>query len=194
MNRPVISPNLPAGFLEGDMRIEFFTEGTTTWAQQNGVKVRIQDAAAEIKNIILADMASRPSAIKALVNAGITEHTEQLIQYTRCCFGGYDGQADVVDGDVIHAEYWDCGNRGTCQYEGTLCCSILVGDQKISRREIEMIGFICTGLPDKQIAEKMGIEESTINVMKRRLCEKIGGHTKLDIMNFAIRRQIFNAK
>jgi len=192
MNKPVHNNNIPAGFFKGDMRIEFFTEGTDTYAQRDGEKTLLKDAPEDIKNIIREDMEKRPRAVLALNAAGIVESEEQIIQYTRCCFGGYDGQADVVNGKVIHMEYWDCGSRGECKYEGVLCCSIKVGDYRITLREIELIHEICSGIPDKQISDRMGIEDGTLNAMKRRLCEKIGGHTKLDVMNFAIRKHIFS--
>lgn len=192
MNKPVQSPNIPAGFFKGDNRMEFFTVGIDTWVQTDGDKTLLADASEDIKNIIREDMESRPRAVLALNDAGICDPDQQIIQYTRCCFGGYDGEADVVDGKVIHMEYWDCGSRGECKYEGILCCSIKVGDYRITLREIELIHEICTGIPDKQISDRMGIEDGTLNSMKRRLCEKIGGHTKLDIMNFAIRKHIFS--
>ena len=188
MNRAV-EQSLPPGLL--DDRVEIFAHGRDVYYLTNGYVNVLEKAPEEILTPIREDIESRPLAVKALNELQITNYMGQLLQYARCVCGGFQGKADIIDGKLVRTEYWDCGIRGNCKYEGKLCCSITVNGQRITEREIELGKYICQGLLDKEIADIMNISENTINPMKRSICEKIAGSTKLDIMNFFIRHGFY---
>ena len=182
MNNPIYQ-KLPAGLMDDD--VELFVHGSENYFLQNGKVAELVDAPQDIKSIILDDLASRPDAVRALHILGITDPILQMLLYARCVCGGFQGTADISGGKLHHTEYWDCGQRGNCKHEGKLCCSITINETtRLTEREIELGKWICTGLPDKILSDKMKIAESTVNIMKRNICVKIGGTTKLDIMNF----------
>ena len=189
MNRDIIQP-LPAGLMNSE--IEFFTHGTEVYQLSNGKVTVFSEIDNTTKEIIRQDLEKRPQAVSALLDLQIQDTEAQLKQYTRCMCGGFQGHPDIVDGKLIHTEYWDCGIRGNCKYEGKLCASITINNTRITEREIELGKLICTGLPDKIIAGMMNISENTINPMKRNICEKINGTTKLDIMNFFIKHNFYD--
>jgi DNA-binding NarL/FixJ family response regulator len=61
-------------------------------------------------------------------------------------------------------------------------------DEDLTRRELDVLGLIRDGHRNKQIADKLGIAETTVNFHVRNLVEKLGAHDRANAVVLAIRR------
>jgi DNA-binding NarL/FixJ family response regulator len=188
MNRPINNPNLPAGLL--DNNCEFFVNGTEIYVLNSGQIYSFADFPAEVLDALREDIKKFPEAIDALVDLGLETEESMLRQYVRCRFGGFDGEPDIIDGQLRHTEYWDCGIRGNCKYEGKLCQSIKVENGHLTKREIEVLKLIANGKLDKEIATILNISELTVPSFTKSIREKGGFARKPDMVKFAIKKNL----
>lgn len=190
MRDPINNKNLPAGLL--DNNCEFFTQGTEVFAIYNGRVIRFDEFPQELIELLKKDLSKYPDAMKALVEMDLLDDHSMLWQYTRCRFGGFDGEADIENGELKHTEYFECGARGTCKYEGKLCQSIKVKNGHLTKREIEVLKCIADGMLDKEIADALSISINTVPVFKKNIQDKTGLTRKADMTRFAIQKNIIN--
>jgi DNA-binding NarL/FixJ family response regulator len=61
-------------------------------------------------------------------------------------------------------------------------------DEDLTQRELDVLGLIRDGHRNKQIADKLGIAETTVNFHVRNLVEKLGAHDRAHAVALAIRR------
>ena len=61
-------------------------------------------------------------------------------------------------------------------------------DDDLTRRELDVLGLIRDGHRNKQIADKLGIAETTVNFHVRNLVEKLGAHNRAHAVALAIQR------
>lgn len=168
--RQAVKQHLPAGLIDDD--IEIFSTGDEVYATIKGCTVAYKEWPASLKALIKDDLSKYPSAIQSLIDLELETDDEMLWQYSRCRFGSFDGRPDIVDGKMVHTEYWDCGIRGECPYEGKLCCSMKMHDQVISPREMEVWRLLTAGGSDKEIASELFISDTTVPQHVRNLCKK----------------------
>lgn len=56
---------------------------------------------------------------------------------------------------------------------------------KLSHREVQVLKLLVKGHPNKDIARELDISDKTVSTYKLRLLKKIGGHSTVDLINFA---------
>jgi DNA-binding NarL/FixJ family response regulator len=61
-------------------------------------------------------------------------------------------------------------------------------DEDLTQRELDVLGLIRDGHRNKQIADRLGIAETTVNFHIRNLVEKLGAHDRAHAVALAIRR------
>jgi DNA-binding NarL/FixJ family response regulator len=66
-------------------------------------------------------------------------------------------------------------------------------DEDLTRRELDVLGLIRDGYRNKQVADKLGIAETTVNFHVRNLVEKLGAHDRAHAVALAIRRGLLPA-
>ena len=66
-------------------------------------------------------------------------------------------------------------------------------DEDLTRRELDVLGLIRDGHRNKQIADKLGIAETTVNFHIRNLVEKLGAHDRAHAVALAIQRGLLPA-
>lgn len=66
-------------------------------------------------------------------------------------------------------------------------------DDDLTRRELDVLSLIRDGLRNKQIADRLGIAETTVNFHVRNLVEKLGAHDRANAVALAIRRGLLPA-
>ena len=66
-------------------------------------------------------------------------------------------------------------------------------DDDLTRRELDVLGLIRDGHRNKQIADQLGIAETTVNFHVRNLVEKLGAHDRAHAVALAIRRGLLPA-
>jgi len=119
---------------------------------------------------------------------------ERLLQFCKCRYGGYDDVPDTIVHQNTTPDYWNCGKRGSCNEEFSLCKPIVTANGKLSRSEIVIIKLIAQDLADKQIADKLQVTENTIHTHRYNITKKIGCSSKNGIVAFAYEKGILNSK
>jgi DNA-binding NarL/FixJ family response regulator len=66
-------------------------------------------------------------------------------------------------------------------------------DDDLTRRELDVLALIRDGHRNKQIADRLGIAETTVNFHIRNLVEKLGAHDRANAVALAIRRGLLPA-
>lgn len=188
-----IEQHLPSGLLDG--KTEFFLNKDQVYAISGGCLIEFYDWPEELYALVESDMEKHPDAIQALIELGIEERLEMIWQYTRCRFGSFDGLPDVDESGIIrHTEYWDCGFRGKCPYEGKLCASIKADHGYISWREIEIIKLVVEDRMIKEIADTLHISDKTVPVHLQNIYRKTGTARRGELIRFAIDHNIISIK
>lgn len=181
--------NLPAGLC--DQNLEVFIHEGILKASFNGTIQLFSELPEQIKSIFLDDMLANPTAIKSMRSMGKVNIDEMLDQYVSCRFGGFDATPDLTpETQKLLPEYWECGHRNSCPYEGKLCEMVKVGETYLTKREIMCIKQITSGLADKNCADNLGVTEQTFAVHKRNIYSKLGINCKTELMTFSIKNNI----
>lgn len=63
-----------------------------------------------------------------------------------------------------------------------------LGDENLTSRELEVLGLIRDGHRNKQIADVLGIAETTVNFHIKNLVDKLGANDRTHAVTIAIRR------
>lgn len=171
--------------------VEFFFHKNEVYCLHNGVRYNYEKIPAWIIEIIEKDMVSNPEAIKALATWENLTIENYIRQYITCRFGGNDDLVDIEeDGTINYTEFFECGLRGQCNYEGKLCTSIRVANGHISKTEISVLKLI--NLPDKLIADKLNISQETVVTHQQNIRNKTGCRSKVELAIFAQKKGIYN--
>lgn len=182
---------LPAG-LE-DQNIEIYIHNGELRAIHAGHVISFSALPHNFLEILTAQMLADHNAIKTMISdMGLTDSMEMLKQYVMCNFGNFDGQPDISAKDgIIIKECWDCGQRGICPGEGRLCKHLQCKNDILTRRETEIFFLIIDGKIDKEIASILGISVPTVETLMKRIREKMGVNNRVEIMGWAMKRNIF---
>ena len=183
--RPV---SLPAG-LE-DKGLEIYLHKGALRVIFNG-KLYLFDMLPEyIQDAFLQHLMSNKNALASLKNDfGVTDVKEMLTQYIKCNFGNFDGNADMDEDGMIAQECWDCGKRGTCPGEGKVCGRLQGPNGLLTKRETEIFFLLIEGKSHKMISDYFGTHIQTIETQLKYMREKLGCHSSIEVMDFAIKRR-----
>lgn len=66
-------------------------------------------------------------------------------------------------------------------------------DEDLTPRELDVLALIRDGSRNKEIADRLGIAETTVNFHVRNLMEKLGAHDRAHAVAVAIRRGLLSA-
>lgn len=64
----------------------------------------------------------------------------------------------------------------------------------LTRRESEVLIYLCEGLANKQIAAKLFVSPSTVHAYIRRIFTKTGTHNRVQAVVYAIRHDLVDIK
>ena len=163
-------------FVASDGKLYQFKNGVTTPFK----KITIDDL-----TDLRRDLERNPEALKALRDMGIHEPLQELEQYTRCRYGGKNIWPDFVYGKPVNdTEYWECGKRNQCAYEGRLCSPLSCGENTLSYCETIVASHISKGFRNAEIAWATGKSIETVKAQIRSILQKIDGRSRVDIANF----------
>jgi DNA-binding NarL/FixJ family response regulator len=63
-----------------------------------------------------------------------------------------------------------------------------LGDEELTRRELQVLRLICEGCRNKEIADHLCIAEATVNFHIRNLVDKLGARDRAHAVTIAVRR------
>lgn len=107
-----------------------------------------------------------------------------------CRYGDFNKVADFSQNNKDDTEYFQCGKRGQCPYEGIRCKQIVAPNGVLTKREIEIIGLIAQDKSDKEIASYLERSPNTIAVHRQHILLKLGANSKAGIAAFAAQRNL----
>lgn len=171
--------------------IEFFEDLDTRilYCSHDMRQYRWPDFPKHVLREVKKDMLSNPDALSYLAKWANLRSEDWMYRYILCRFGGLDDEPDIDEkGKVHHSEYYECGLRGQCRFEGKLCSSIKVNNGFLTKAEIEILKYI--RLPDKQIAQILNRSIETISTHMQNIRAKTGELDKLNLAIFALNRGI----
>jgi len=175
--------------------VEIFYYGAEVYAIYQGKRLAFNEWPGKLYDYLAADMQKHPLAVEAMDELGVTDFRDRLWIYARCRFGSFDGKPDIsADGRVLHTEYYDCGLRGECSFEGRICSHMKVEQGYLTPREIDIMRLAAEDFMNKEIAYKLNISVKTVPVHKRNMLRKIGGRRNGDIIRFAVEHNIISNK
>jgi len=176
-----------------DGNTEFFAHENEFKAFHKGEIIDFKNFPLEILNFIRKLYRKDFKAQKALTAWGITGNKERLKRYGMCMFGGLDNVPDLMsDGTYQSSEYWDCGRRGNCPFEGKICKPVEVKNGILTIKEIEVIQMLSLGDKEAVSAEKLGMAFNTLTNHKTAINNKMGTQSKFQSMMEAMKRNIIN--
>ena len=174
-------PEQIAGLMPYDSNIEFVGSKKTMqvfWIQ-NGRTLEWQHLPRWAYNICKRHYLKDKKAMDYLkeFNVNIDRQVEMYIYHL---YGDLDYTADILSGKIQPSENF----RHTAD-----CCSINWDHKRITidgvpltSRDLKIIDLTKDGLPDKAIANELGITQSTLDFHKRNLFEKTGVHCKTELI------------
>lgn len=139
----------------------------------------------EIRNKLTSYINSNPEISQALDGMGLIDQIERLRKFVQCHFGSLDSIPDIAISGDLSEEYVNCPARVLCKYEGILCSKVKAAFGYISFREIEVIQAMSQDLPNKMIADQLGITTATVSTHIQNIHSKTGCHSKYGIIAWA---------
>lgn len=166
---------------------EFFHDGTDLVFMENGVKKSFFDLPDPQFHALEARLANRPLACWSLDDLGITDPVERVKKFTTCNHGDFNTIADFIGSRCNDQEYYDCGQRGTCKYEGKLCDKIVVLYGVLSESEIRVLRQLSLAKTDKEIADSLFTSPYTVSTHIRNMISKTGASNRVGLAMVAAR-------
>jgi DNA-binding NarL/FixJ family response regulator len=83
-----------------------------------------------------------------------------------------------------------CVHRGKKRVPADVAARLAehLGDDDLTRRELDVLQLICDGLRNKQIADRLGVSETTVNFHIRNLVDKLHANDRTHAVVIALRR------
>lgn len=169
---------------------EFVMENDGLKIYEDGKKRDFSDATVTEIEMLQADLQLHPQASKALDELGVKLPLQRLEKYTECMYGDKNDTADFRNFKSSDHEYYNCGKRGYCKFEGKLCDKIVTPYGVITPSEIRIMTKVAHELSDKEIAYELHLSTYTVNTHITNLLEKIGTKSRVGIAMFAAKRNL----
>lgn len=193
----LLNQRLPAGLIDKGAEFYFNPDTKDIECLHAGKRLTYDQVPEHLLEIVSEDMAKHPEAIIGIQGMNIYDSDEQLKQYIFCRFGGFDNDADINEEGIIeYTEYFDCGKRGICKFEGKVCATIKVGvdsdgnNVTLTKRELEVLKLVAQGKLDKEIAEILCMSEETVRSHNKSIRSKGGFSRKHDMTAFAVSKNL----
>ena len=163
---------LIAGIVPGDYDTELFgiAETRKMFGICNGSTIPFNKVNPHLlsllANALMADT-------RAMEHLGHMDPEEALEEYAFHLYGSADGTADfTADGKLGLVENTNCSHDCYCWTWNSK--RILINDNVLTRREVQVSQLMATDLADKQIATLLGISQNTLVSHKRNMYGKAG--------------------
>jgi DNA-binding CsgD family transcriptional regulator len=146
---------------------------------------RVHKAPQYILKMIIADMVSHPKKVAVLRGMGYTEFNALIEKYCSCVFGAYDRDPDIVNGKMVHSEFWNCPLRKSCPGCGVVCNNLEVKYGTLTERQIDVLVQVGQCRLDKEISAALQISPETVKVHLKGIRKLTGLENKMDLVLLA---------
>lgn len=167
--------------------VEFFVHKDELYSIVNGHTYTWPETPQWVKELAQVELDADPMA-QASLNLWGLKGDDALRQFCICRKGSFNHTPDI--GDDADCEYYDCGKREACAYEGKCCRALSVNGEVLGFRELQCIRLIAAGITDKMIAEHMGISINTVTTHVANIRNKINCPTRTAIAAWAFTKGI----
>lgn len=180
-----------AGVMPGDSNIEFvgIRESKEVLWLQNGSNHYFKDLPWEYYKELKSAYKADEKAVEYLSNV-TPDINRQVELYTYYMYGEVDSSPDINNGKLSPSENFR--DQSDCPSLLWNSKSITIGDHVLTPRQILIIDLIATDLPDKAIADALGITTTTLDFHKTNLFRAVGVSTKVALMKVAMQHKIIN--
>jgi DNA-binding CsgD family transcriptional regulator len=184
---------LPAGLSDGNL--EIFALNNLAWCFYNVELMQVSKLPKDIYEKLIVHMISHKEAVTCLHRMGLTDIDKMLEQFLICRYGAMDGTPDFEKSkENFTPEYHDCGKRGNCPFEFVLCDRVKIKTEKhevfLTRKEIEIVKLIASGLTDIQTADKAGVALNTLLTHKKNIYSKLEINSQAQLTLVAVHNNL----
>lgn len=180
-----------AGLMPGDQSIEFFGIRETKkviWLQ-NGCSHYFSDLPIDYF-MLLKQAYLQDHKAQEFLSQVAPDQSRQIELYTYYMYGSLDGTPDIVNGHLGPVEnFRDKRNCPSLLWQSK---QINIGGHTLTPRQITIIDLIAKDLPNKAIADVMGIKLSTYDFHAANLFKAIGVTNKTALLKLAYQHKILN--
>lgn len=187
-NLQQIIHQLPAGQLPSDKRTELFGCRTTkkVYVLSEGKTLPFKELNPVKKALVFEKLLNDDKAMEDLKHLS---QEEALEQFSFCIYGAADHHPDFCEkGKLSESDNFLCSNSCKCIMWNSKVLTI--DNIPLTPRQFEIIQLMASDLCDKQIADKLGICESTLDTHKTKMFEKFGVLSKSGMITKAVQHKI----
>jgi DNA-binding NarL/FixJ family response regulator len=179
--------------VEDDPRLEFVAEASTLGALREKVKDETPDVALVDWSMASQDLAAtaallRSDSATSVVFLTVSESTQQRQEILR--LGARGVLSKYASASQLQSALWEACN-GHLPLDISVAASPAIGSypkhpiRQLTRREKQLIPLVCRGLRNKEIAQQLGIAESTVWHHLTSVFTKLGVDDRLGLAAFA---------
>ena len=154
-----------------------------------GNKVDYIELPAILREPFQAELIADKAAIKCLHEMNYMDADEMEIKFVGCRYGAFDNTSDL-NGHHTCPDAPSCSEVRTCQGFNILCKVPKGKNGTLSRQEYLIVTLVSKGKLDKEIAEELKIEISTIRTHLARIREKLYVNNRIEIAFWAMNKGI----
>jgi DNA-binding CsgD family transcriptional regulator len=104
-----------------------------------------------------------------------------LKKFLECRYGRLDSLADF-ESDCTISEFVDCSMKSECPAAGLLCVKKI---DDLTSKERDVVMLIGQDVPDKQIADRLNISNTTVATHRRNIEKKLNVPSKVGVARYA---------
>lgn len=172
----------------GDKTTELFgcRDTKRVFALSDGKTIKFEELNPLKRALIFEKLLSDDAALNDLKELSQSEAIER---FAFCIYGAADHEPDFcANGQLKDADNFICSNN--CMCLKWVSKNITIDGNRLTPKEIEVVTLLASDQPDKQIADDLGICESTLNTRKKHLFEKFNVYSKSGLITKAIANKI----
>lgn len=185
-----VTQNLISGIIPGDKKIELFGERKhrKVFFIQNGKTKPFNQLNNIAKDNLLEMFLNDDVAMRDLGNLSLSAALEEFVFH---CFGAADNQTDIyANGTIGNVETTAC--TASCMCAKWKSKKVNVNGNYLTARELQIVQYLATDFPDKQIAAFLHISHSTLDTHKNNLMRKMKVQSKAGVISKAIKLNLIN--
>ncbi|NKI28237.1 response regulator transcription factor [Arenibacter sp. 6A1] len=178
-----------AGVMPNDCNVEFVGIRKTKeviWLQ-NGQSRYFTDLPFHFYELLRNSYLKDHKAVEFL--QGVSEDLRRQVElYTYYIYGELDNTPDIVNGELAPSEnFRDSQNCPSLLWNSK---KITINDHELTPRQLIIIDLIGSDMPDKAIADALGISLKTLDFHKANLFRSVGVSTKTALLKLSLQQHI----